>query len=486
MGARSRVGLMVLALLVAMAPLAPVAQAGSADDPEVSDATGDQTGTTAVQDFGPVDLVAAWVSAEEPTSFTFIIQAGEAITASQSESYIYTFTATYNGTAVVAQAAVTPTAVTPLEATESATVDGDMMVLVVPRSAFGDVRPGLALSDLFASATGTFISSTIFSSADRAPDDGFGRNYTIGSQAAAGMDFDGDGVDDADEIAAGTDPASADSDGDGVSDGDEKAAGTDPLKADTDGDGLSDGEEKAAGTDPLKADTDGDGINDGDELAAGTDPLKADTDGDGISDGDERAAGTDPLKADTDGDGLPDGREIELGTDPLNPDTDGDGVSDGDEDAAGTDPLDAASGAEGEGLAWWVWVAGALALLFIILLLLLLILRRRREEDEVDVGDTDADEDALVAAAQDGQGSAYGRGISNVDEERARRIYEEREARFERYAYPERVRFDKEGVPEIQVPTGPEFSFEETDAGEAPDDETAPKRRWGRRAKSTE
>ncbi|HWJ07785.1 MAG TPA: PASTA domain-containing protein, partial [Nocardioides sp.] len=47
-----------------------------------------------------------------------------------------------------------------------------------------------------------------------------------------------------------------------------------PAKpVDTDGDGLSDADEAAAGTNPNVADTDLDGISDGQEVAAGTDPL---------------------------------------------------------------------------------------------------------------------------------------------------------------------------------------------------------------------
>ncbi len=44
---------------------------------------------------------------------------------------------------------------------------------------------------------------------------------------------------------------------------------------DGDGDGLEDHEEEALGTDPEDADTDGDGWSDGDEVAAGTNPLWA-------------------------------------------------------------------------------------------------------------------------------------------------------------------------------------------------------------------
>lgn len=65
--------------------------------------------------------------------------------------------------------------------------------------------------------------------------------------------------------------------------------------ADTDGDGLRNADEVPAGTDPTLADTDGDGLNDFRELRElHTDPLRTDTDGDGIADGVEVAAGSDP------------------------------------------------------------------------------------------------------------------------------------------------------------------------------------------------
>ena len=69
---------------------------------------------------------------------------------------------------------------------------------------------------------------------------------------------------------------------------------------DTDGDGLSDKDEMLIyGTDHLKADTDGDGLNDADELVLGTDPLERDSDGDGVDDWTEmNQALTDPLVAD--------------------------------------------------------------------------------------------------------------------------------------------------------------------------------------------
>jgi hypothetical protein len=161
----------------------------------------------------------------------------------------------------------------------------------------------------------------------------------------------------------------ADDDADGLTNAAEEEAGTDPNLADTDEDGLTDGEETAGtGTSPLSADTDSDGVLDGDEVAQGTDPLDGtaaapieetpaaaptpasaveapgDSDGDGLEDVIEAELGTDPVDLDTDDDGLTDGDEYyvhQTGT--RNPDTDGDGVVDGDEIANGTNPNDPAS-----------------------------------------------------------------------------------------------------------------------------------------------
>ena len=101
--------------------------------------------------------------------------------------------------------------------------------------------------------------------------------------AVSGLDTDGDGLSDADEILIyHTDPTKADTDGDGFSDGAEIAKEYSPLhpklllrQTDTDHDGLWDDWEIALGTDPTKADTDGDGFSDGDEVMHGHDPLSA-------------------------------------------------------------------------------------------------------------------------------------------------------------------------------------------------------------------
>ena len=104
------------------------------------------------------------------------------------------------------------------------------------------------------------------------------------------------------------------------------------LIPDRDGDGLNDEEEAALGTDPNWPDTDDDGAWDGDEVTGGANPLVPDEDGNGVPDGYE----------DPDGDEVVNAAEWYNGLDPTNPDSDGDGTGDAFEDFDGDGmlPLD--------------------------------------------------------------------------------------------------------------------------------------------------
>lgn len=190
-------------------------------------------------------------------------------------------------------------------------------------------------------------------------------------------DFDGDGLDNATELAKSTDPKKADSDDDGLTDKQELDNGLNPIDpsdgatADSDADGISNAAEIAHGLNPKDAsdaalDPDSDGLNNVDEIVTHkTDPKKADTDDDGISDKVEIDNGLSPLDprdggtADSDDDGLTNAQEVNNGLDPRDAtdadqdadhdgllsraeiltygtkpkvaDTDGDGLSDGQE-----------------------------------------------------------------------------------------------------------------------------------------------------------
>ncbi|MGA9520478.1 MAG: IPT/TIG domain-containing protein [Myxococcaceae bacterium] len=80
-------------------------------------------------------------------------------------------------------------------------------------------------------------------------------------------DTDGDGLNDAQELSAGSNPRLRDSDGDTIEDAVEREAWhSSPTHQDSDGDGLGDASELRFGTSPIIDDTDGDGMADRDEL----------------------------------------------------------------------------------------------------------------------------------------------------------------------------------------------------------------------------
>ena len=137
-------------------------------------------------------------------------------------------------------------------------------------------------------------------------------------------DVDGDGVNNADELAANLNPFRVDTDSDGIPDGAE----------DEDSDGKTNSEESyvpllsesegGGKTEPTSGNPDGDGM---------PNEWDTDADGDGVNNSDEIARATDPLVADdpsidTDGDGLTDVEEsivVEMG---YAPDVSGDEIAD--------------------------------------------------------------------------------------------------------------------------------------------------------------
>jgi hypothetical protein len=180
--------------------------------------------------------------------------------------------------------------------------------------------------------------------------------------SGAADDPDGDGLTNLREYQTGLNPTDPDSDGDGLLDADNIAAtNEDPRYSAFPTAGIHFTDEGSVRTfygenhfetDPLNPDTDGDGLIDGDSVTVNSeDPRHAAWDTLGIvhtEDGGARTfigeipTGTNPTNWDTDSDGLSDGREVGVyGTNPLNPDTDGDGVGDWYElYSAFTNPLD--------------------------------------------------------------------------------------------------------------------------------------------------
>ncbi|MGD2128192.1 MAG: thrombospondin type 3 repeat-containing protein [Lysobacterales bacterium] len=180
------------------------------------------------------------------------------------------------------------------------------------------------------------------------------KHYQVNYDCMAGMDSDGDGISDLDEVYLNnTNPLLGDSDQDGIDDTldncpyaanpgqrdlDADGAG-DVCDPDADNDGQSNDDENTCGSDPLDAGSLSPD-NDGDSLP---DCVDTDDDNDGQLDVDELACGSDPLDAaslspDFDGDGL---------LDCLDPDDDNDGVKDEVDVCAETlipDPLIPASG----------------------------------------------------------------------------------------------------------------------------------------------
>jgi len=213
-------------------------------------------------------------------------------------------------------------------------------------------------------------------------------------------DDDGDGLDNAWELANGLDPndngenpnnngvpgnpdngADGDPDNDGSPNSRELAQRSNPQDDDSDDDGLLDGVETGTGvfvddmdrgTSPTRSDSDGDTLNDKvesnsgtfvDENDTGTNPNEEDTDMDMLRDDWEVANNLSPFDdgsvdvdqgaaGDPDKDGSPNSEEQTRLTDPQDDDSDDDNLKDGvetndgnfvDANATGTDPLDADS-----------------------------------------------------------------------------------------------------------------------------------------------
>jgi hypothetical protein len=188
------------AAIVAALLLAVAARAGTEADPEVTDAASDQATAvgglpacpappTACQfTFG--DVVSGWVS-EAGDDFVFSIVTTGGIGGGQAggvatTSYLYHFHAEYDGTAVTASGRSTAASVEPEGDATAASRDAGYLVLLVPRAALGDPPAGGTLTGLFVETAAYLGADPATLVVDRGPDDGFGRDYTVGGAAGPG------------------------------------------------------------------------------------------------------------------------------------------------------------------------------------------------------------------------------------------------------------------------------------------------------------
>ena len=147
-------------------------------------------------------------------------------------------------------------------------------------------------------------------------------NGGINSTDPQNPDTDGDSLTDGFEVKDSlTDPNDIDSDSSFTRTIDENDDGITDPNEDYDGDGLNNFQEMQFGSHPFEADSDNDGLNDSEERQLGTDPERMDSDGDGMTDACERQYGFNPTNsadgvADLDGDGRTNSYECLTGTDP--------------------------------------------------------------------------------------------------------------------------------------------------------------------------
>lgn len=367
-------GVAVFAVLATSGPAAAAVEACSPND--VSDTAGDVdesvTPNPSPESTGTdkVDLLGLCVY-ESENMVHFVVTVADSVGAGESQSFEYRLSFDSPAGLPACTVAVDDSGTSPMNC--GAEVDGARLQLNYGKD---DLALGSALTSFLVVASGEFVNPGVggaITMSDRMPDSGMSSfEYTVGERAPEGVDTDGDGVDDRDEVADGTDPMNPDSDGDGLTDGEEATAGTNPLSVDSDGDDLLDGESLALdSTDPnvtalrglgiVELPDDGSGrVTFAGESSFGSDPALEDTDGDGLTDKDEVtgaqntkyaqdsfnehfSGSTDPAQADTDDDGLDDLAEIRGDTvidstpvtfSPSNPndaDTDGDSLLDGEE-----------------------------------------------------------------------------------------------------------------------------------------------------------
>lgn len=289
--------LFMILLLAAAWP--SMAQAGSQEDPEITDEDSDRRlgGSIPIGELdgtpgalsSSTELLAGWIQDETEESLTFVVHTqGGPATTNNVQGVVTLYDHIYDFHFVIAEVEyVASMRVDQVDGisfggvASSAEIDQDahLAIMTVPRDMIGDPKAGDVVTNVWIQATSEVANDgSPLKFTDRAPNDGFGRDYVLAAGPAA-------------DTGGGGGAANTDTDADGLNDtweeehfGNLTANATD----DPDADGCDNACEFAAGTDPNLADTDGDGVSDGDEIAAGTDPLDP---ADGVPTGGNATAG---------------------------------------------------------------------------------------------------------------------------------------------------------------------------------------------------
>ena len=167
--------------------LVPAVAGGSAEDPEVSDAGGDSVSSNAALGAAGADLLKGWYE-ESGDDVLFSFQSG-AMCADSTETIEYRWTVLADGTEVAFGAdlfgmggfcfsGTGDTSITPTGAATAAAITGDVATLTIPRSALG--ADGTVLSGTFGTSRAYVGEPAAWNDADRAPDEGGGRDYVLG------------------------------------------------------------------------------------------------------------------------------------------------------------------------------------------------------------------------------------------------------------------------------------------------------------------
>ena len=182
-----------LAFITLLLLAAQPALAGSQATPEIKDKQYDQAlagGQSACAGsaptgciYIPVDIWNAWVT-EKADDLQFHIELAQAPPSNfGTVTYTFHFTAgnttAYDAIGVVGETAPAGSgATTPGGVATAAALDGTVLTLTVPKAAVS-ATPGTILGSLMASSSATAGASPQEGATDKAPDTGFGANYTV-------------------------------------------------------------------------------------------------------------------------------------------------------------------------------------------------------------------------------------------------------------------------------------------------------------------